>query len=71
MERFNSEGIPRSALIYALQNRKQVADARRIDACLLCRRGRVNDAGLCDICYGLLEGEELRLAVRWTSGAGP
>lgn len=71
MDRLNSEGIPRHTLAIALRDRKKVADARRIDACMLCRRGRVNEAGLCDVCYGMLDGEELRLAGRWLTGEGP
>jgi hypothetical protein len=67
----NSEGIPRRRLAVALKDRGQVADARRIDSCLLCRRPRVNEAGLCDVCYGMLDGEELKLATRWLSGEGP
>ncbi|HEY0867539.1 MAG TPA: hypothetical protein VGE01_09175 [Fimbriimonas sp.] len=71
MERLNGEGIPRHTLMLALKNRKQVADARRIDSCLLCRNRRVNEAGLCDMCYALLDGEELRMATRWMAGVGP
>lgn len=55
----------------ALRDRRKVMAARRIDSCLLCRRGGVNDAGLCEVCYGMLDGEELRLAGRWLSGEGP
>ena len=71
MERFNSEGILRNELIVTLRDRRKVADARRIDACLLCRRNRVNESGLCDFCYGTLDGEELKLAMRWLAGVGP
>ena len=71
MERYNGEGIPRDSLQVALRDRRQVTMARQRDACLLCRRRRVNEAGLCDACYGILEGEELSLALRWISGVGP
>jgi hypothetical protein len=71
VERFNNEGIPRHTLVLALRDRRLVMTARRVDACLLCRRPRVNDSGLCDVCYSGLEGEELRLAVSWLSGVGP
>jgi hypothetical protein len=63
--------VPFAQLLYALKNPKLVYDARRIDACLLCRRGKVNMAGLCDICYSMLNGAELDQAVRWLSGQGP
>lgn len=55
----------------ALRDRKAVAIARRIDSCLLCRRSRVNDAGLCEVCYGMLDGAELDMATRWLRGDGP
>jgi hypothetical protein len=69
--RLNEEGVRPDQLIYALKDRKSVMDARRIDACLLCRNKRVNAAGLCEICYGALNGKELDQAVRWLSGQGP
>jgi hypothetical protein len=69
--RLNEEGVRPDQLIYALKNRKTVQDARMIDTCLLCRRGHVNMAGLCEICYGALNGAELEQAVRWLSGQGP
>lgn len=71
VERLNSEGIRRQDLMLALRDRRKVALARRIDSCLLCRRGGVNDAAICEVCYGMLDGEELRLAARWLSGEGP
>jgi len=71
MDRINSEGIPRKDLVQTLRDQRAVTTARRIDSCLLCRRGPVNDAGLCDLCYGMLNGEALNLAERWTSGKGP
>ena len=71
MERLNSEGIFRSDLLFVLGQSDRVRTARRIDACLLCRRKRVNESGLCDVCYTQLDGAELRLANRWLSGEGP
>jgi hypothetical protein len=62
VHRLNSEGILRRDLPFALKNRRMVTDARRIDSCLLCRRPHVNEAALCDVCYAMLEGEELELA---------
>jgi hypothetical protein len=55
----------------ALRNRRQVVAARKINSCLLCRRIGVNEAGLCDFCYSMLDGDELLLAVRWLQGVGP
>ncbi|HVL38170.1 MAG TPA: hypothetical protein VM328_02155 [Fimbriimonadaceae bacterium] len=71
MERWNSEGIPREDLRFALKDRRQVLLARRIDQCLLCRRPRVNEAGLCGACWAVLPEDDLRLAQRWLSGEGP
>ena len=71
MERVNSEGIPRHDLAHYLRDRKSVIGARRIDTCMLCRRHKVNEAGLCDYCYSALDGEEARLAAVWLSGQGP
>jgi hypothetical protein len=71
MDRLNGEGIPRRLLSTALKDRKQVLGARKINSCLLCRRIGVNEAGLCEVCYAMLEGEELNLAVRWLQGVGP
>ncbi len=71
LERLNSEGILRSELRHALNAPERVKAARRIDACLLCRRPRVNEAGICDVCYSGLEGEDARLANRWLTGQGP
>ncbi len=71
MQWFNPEGIPRGQLLYALGNRKMVMFAREIDACLLCRRKDVNEAGLCRYCYSSLDDPELKAAVKWTSGVGP
>ena len=71
MDRLNSEGIPRSQLLYALGNRKMVEFARQTNACLLCCRKGVNEAGLCQWCYSALDAPELQAAVKWTSGVGP
>ena len=71
MDRVNPAGILRSDLLHALQTPSTVRNARQTDTCFLCRRNRVNPAGLCEVCYGLLNGAELRLASRWLSGEGP
>lgn len=71
MDRLNSEGIRRGELPFVLRQTDRVRTARRIDSCLLCRRKRVNEAGLCDVCFSQLEGEEMRLANRWLTGEGP
>jgi hypothetical protein len=72
VERFNSEGIPRHQLKFVLSRPSIVATARRVNHCLLCRRVGVNEAGLCDLCYPLIQDpEEQRLIERWLSGEGP
>jgi hypothetical protein len=71
VDRLNSEGIRRQDLSFTLKNPLKVRDARRIDACLLCRRPRVNEAGLCDVCYASLEDDELYLATCWLRGTAP
>jgi len=55
----------------ALRHIPTVLTARKINACLLCRRGGVNEAGLCDVCYGQLNEDEQPLAHRWLTGVGP
>ncbi len=72
MERLNSEGIGRSQLAWTLTQPHIVLTARRIDACLLCRRKGVNEAGLCEVCYILIDDpEETFLIRRWLTGEGP
>lgn len=71
MERLNSEGIPLQDLAATLRDRPKVITARRIDRCLLCRRPRVNEAGLCDSCYSVLPDAEAAIAHRWMRGDGP
>jgi hypothetical protein len=72
VERLNPEGIPRDDLRYALTQRRFVMSARRMNSCMLCKRIGVNETGLCEVCYGLLDDpEELRLANRWLTGEGP
>ena len=70
-DRLNSEGIRRDELRWVLTQRRFVITARRINSCLLCRRNGVNEAGLCQVCFTLLDDEESRLANKWTSGEGP
>lgn len=71
MERLNSEGYPRDRLPWVLTQARFVLEARRIDACLLCRAHRVNEAGLCNACHAALTDAELRLVERWMNGTGP
>lgn len=71
MERWNSEGLPRDSLAWALRQARFVMAARAEDRCLLCRREEVNEAGLCRPCMALLDDEELDLATRWLSGVAP
>ncbi len=69
IERWNSEGIPRDQLKIALKTPRIVHMARRVNACLLCRRPRVNLAGLCDVCEVLVQdAEEQRLMQLWLTG---
>lgn len=69
--RLNSEGIRREDLLWVLSQPSHVRTARRIDACLLCRRPNVNEAALCDCCWATLSEAELEAAVKWTMGAKP
>jgi len=71
VDRVNSHGIPRHQLLWSLGQVKHVNKARREDSCLLCCTKRVNEAGLCDVCYALLDDEELKAAEKWLSGVGP
>ena len=71
VDRLNPEGIPRNQLAFVLTQPRRVLEARRIDACLLCRRQGVNEAALCEVCYAMLDGAEQSLATRWTSGGAP
>ena len=71
VERYNSEGIPRASLSLALRDRRQVRHALKIDSCLLCRAPHVNEAGLCRVCWVLLDDQELNLAKCWMNGGGP
>lgn len=71
MDRLNSQGIPRQQLLWTLGQRRHVLKALKEDACLLCRKGGLNEAGLCDMCYALLNDNELSAAERWLSGVGP
>lgn len=71
VERLNSEGLRRGELKFALTQPKVVASARRLDSCLLCRNGPVNESGLCEVCFMLLDDGEHRLAQRWLTGEGP
>lgn len=69
--RINPEGIPRDQLTWALTQPLVVRDAVRTDRCLLCRDPKVNEAGLCGICWTYLSPAETELALNWTSGVMP
>ena len=71
MARLNSTGLKRSDLPWALSRPDIVRSARDKDSCLLCRSPRVNEAGLCSVCFVLLTDEEIRLARVWTNGMTP
>ncbi len=69
--RYNSEGIRREELAWALTQRHIVAGFRRIDRCMLCRNPHVNEAALCPVCTAMLNDEELRQVERWMNGIAP
>ncbi len=71
MDRINAQGLPRDQLLFALTQRRIVRQARKEDACLLCRQERVNEAGLCEYCIAILDEDEMKLAERWMNGSGP
>jgi hypothetical protein len=71
VERLNSEGIVRTDLAWALGQRRLVHTARRLNSCMLCKRSGVNEAGICDVCYAVVNEEELALAEKWMRGTGP
>ena len=68
MDRLNSEGIWRHDLLLTLKTPHLVNAARDKDRCLLCARNGLNAAGLCDICYSQLNGEELIWATKYMNG---
>ena len=71
MDRVNAQGIPRRRLAWTLTQRRHVLHAIEEDACLLCRAPGLNEAGLCDVCYALLDDREIKIAERWLGGTGP
>ena len=71
MDRVNAQGIPRRQLKWTLTQRRHVNKARSEDACLLCRADGVDESGLCNTCYSLLDEDELKIAERWLGGIGP
>ncbi|MBX3110500.1 MAG: hypothetical protein KF857_00700 [Fimbriimonadaceae bacterium] len=71
MDRLSESGWPRHQLAWVLAQNKFVAEARRLDSCLLCRSPKVNEAGLCEGCYASLEPPDIDLAERWLAGAMP
>ncbi len=68
VDRVNSEGVLRQELAWHLKEGRFVKQARRQDSCLVCCASKVNEAGLCDVCYSNLTEEELLLATRWLAG---
>ncbi len=71
VDRLNSEGIPRWQLRAALRSAPAVRHARKHDSCLLCCAPKVNEAGLCHVCWAMLDDVELRAGERWLSGEAP
>ncbi len=55
----------------ALKTPRIVLQAVRTDSCLVCRGPKVNEAGICPLCWPMLSEEELKLAERWLNGSGP
>lgn len=70
-DRLNSEGIWRGDLLLTLKTPHLVRAAIAKGRCLLCQRPNLNAAGLCDVCYSQLQGEELRIATRYMDGLVP
>jgi len=68
VERWNSEGIPRDQLMWALTQRPVIRSFRKLDSCMLCRRKGVNEAALCEACFSMLDGIEFDSAQQWLSG---
>jgi hypothetical protein len=71
MERWNSEGLPRDQLAWALRTPHIMADAKQRQSCLLCCSKNINEAALCSVCWALLTEEELSLAIHWLRGTQP
>lgn len=71
MERWNSESIPRSHILWALKTPRIVMGALKIDKCMICQGPKVNEAGICPICWAMLDEDELRQAEKWLNGSAP
>lgn len=69
--RWNTIGLPREDLLWALGERRIIKKALEEGACLLCKGTPVNEAALCDICWALLSEQELIVATKWVRGDGP
>jgi len=69
MKRWHEEAINRSEFLMVLESAEKVAFYRRMGKCMLCMRPRVNSAGICDFCYGLLDGKELEMVLEYINGA--
>lgn len=70
-EKFNPEGLTRQQFLHALQTPALINAAIKRDRCLICCRTKVNEAGICDVCYAELSEKENELVVRWLRGAMP
>jgi hypothetical protein len=71
MDRWNPQGMKRSNLAWALSKPEIVEKHRRMDSCMLCCRGGVNEAGLCEVCTALLSNQDSDTVERYRRGAGP
>lgn len=69
--RWNSEGMPRHEILWALSQPRIVKKAIRESSCLICCNSKINEAGLCDICWATLDDQELNIATKWVAGSGP
>ncbi|MEZ5163598.1 MAG: hypothetical protein R2688_07560 [Fimbriimonadaceae bacterium] len=70
-DRLNPEGVPRHQLTFFLTQARVVRSAVQRDCCLLCCDPKVNEAGLCHICFAYLTDEEYKLAEHWITGVMP
>ncbi len=71
MDRLHPQAVPREHLGWALTQERIVKRAVRDDLCMLCCAKRVNEAGLCDVCYSGLNATEFQEAEKWLTGARP
>ncbi|MCE9559907.1 MAG: hypothetical protein K8R88_13280 [Armatimonadetes bacterium] len=71
MTRWNAEGVHLKDLPYALSRVDIVSLYRNMNRCMLCMRVGVNEAGVCGVCYSMLDGEPLKAVLEWTMGKRP